>query len=239
MGASYFQFKQFRVEQSKAAMKVCTDACLFGAWIANTLRNTLIQRALDIGTGTGLLALQLAQVHPKAVIDGVELNEQAAAQAAENFSNSQWAEQLHIHQADIRSFTAAAAYDLMLCNPPFFTKSLQSPAAAVNLARHEDELSLATLFSIATDLLTPDGRFALLLPYERTKEMLQEARVQGFHPTHLVSVKHSPAHAPFRVMAMFAQTEITAAATADMVIKNGDTYTVEFQDLLRPYYLYL
>lgn len=238
MGASYFQFKQFRVEQSGAAMKVCTDACLFGAWVANKLRNTSIERVLDIGTGTGLLALQLAQAQPEAFVDAVELNQAAGEQAAENFRNAPWAERLHVHHADIRAYAADTAYDLILCNPPFFSKSLRSPTEAVNLVRHEDELTLETLFSLVKNLLTPYGIFALLLPYERTEELLEQASLQGFHPTHLVAVKHSTAHAAFRVMAMFSKTGKTLAPT-EIIIKDADTYTNEFQELLRPYYLYL
>jgi tRNA1Val (adenine37-N6)-methyltransferase len=138
LGNSYFQFKQFTVHQGDCAMKVTTDACIQGAW-------TPVQkdevRILDIGAGTGLLSLMLAQKAPNAIVDAVELNEQAATQAGQNFAGSPWADRLNVICSDIQGYRATHKYDLIISNPPFFNNSLKGPEASRNNARHTTALT--------------------------------------------------------------------------------------------------
>ena len=126
MSNSFFKFKEFTVHQDKTAMKVCTDACLFGAWAAKQIEIFDLKNILDIGTGTGLLALMLAQ-SSRAKIDAVEINELAAEQAAANFCNSPWNSQLYVHQKSINRFTQEQnkPYDFIISNPPFFENQLK------------------------------------------------------------------------------------------------------------------
>jgi tRNA1Val (adenine37-N6)-methyltransferase len=145
MANSYFDFKQFRIEQGNCGMKVSTDACIQGAW---TPVPHGACRILDAGAGTGLLSLMLAQRAPEVMIDALEIDEAAAIQAGENISASAFADRIHIHHQDVRSFQPEDQYDLIICNPPFFINSLNSPEAARNLARHNHTLQQKDLLDL-------------------------------------------------------------------------------------------
>jgi tRNA1Val (adenine37-N6)-methyltransferase len=174
MGTHTFQFKQFTLSQDRCAMKVGTDAVLLGAWV----HAVGASRILDVGTGTGVVALMLAQrttapfshstptslsMSTPAAIDALELDSAAAVQASENSQKSPWAERIHVYATDARRWNAPA-YDLIVSNPPFFRQSLKAPTANRSQARHDDTLSWEELAELATRLLTPEGRFALILP---------------------------------------------------------------------------
>lgn len=237
MPNTFFKFKQFTVEQGKAAMKICTDACLFGAWIANKYQHKNIQTVLDIGTGTGLLSLMFAQ-KKKVSIDAVEIDEQAALQAKENFSNASFGNAIHLHQCDIQNFKSNTRYDLIISNPPFFEQHLKSQNHGRNLALHSEQLSLATLISCIQHLLAKDGQFALLLPYYRLQEAITVANSAGFFLQEQVLVKQTEQHDYFRAILLFGTTEINSIQSA-ITIKNNNVYSSEFTMLLKDYYLYL
>src|SRR6185369_1848613 len=121
MSNSYFQFKQFTIHQDRCAMKVTTDACLFGAWVAEKVKSqkSKIKNLLDIGTGTGLLSLMYSQKNSNCTIDAIEINEEAYEQAKENVAASPFAEQVHVMKGDVRTFLLDKKYDLIISNPPF------------------------------------------------------------------------------------------------------------------------
>jgi len=160
MGTSTFQFKQFTIRQDRCAMKVGTDAVLLGAWV----RTATASRVLDVGTGTGLVALMLAQ-RSTATIDALEIDADAAQQARENVLDSPWNNRVRIVAADARTWSEAP-YDLIVSNPPFFRQSLKAPSPNRSLARHDDTLTWEQLVDLAGRQLTSDGRFALILPIE-------------------------------------------------------------------------
>ncbi|MDP4263910.1 MAG: methyltransferase, partial [Bacteroidota bacterium] len=137
MANNYFQFKQFIIHQDRCAMKVTTDACLFGAWAAKRIRNSgdRTLNMLDIGTGTGLLSLMIAQ-QCDALIDAIEIDKVAAGQAEENVTSSPWKEKIRITQGDIKYFakSSSSRYDIVICNPPFYENELVSPSHEKNIA---------------------------------------------------------------------------------------------------------
>jgi tRNA1Val (adenine37-N6)-methyltransferase len=237
----YFQFKEFTVYQDACAMKVCTDSCLFGAWVASVLRQQRppVQQILDIGTGTGLLALMLAQQVP-AAIDAVEIDEAAAQQAAANFSAAPWSSRLKVLHSAIQELakTTARQYDFIIINPPFFENDLQSGQGNRNLALHSKALKLTELIEAIQQLLKPDGYFAILLPFSRCTYFKTEAEKSGFYPNRELRVKQTTGHDFFRSMLLFSR-QTSAIDPEDMAIKQGADYTNGFRELLAPYYLML
>jgi tRNA1Val (adenine37-N6)-methyltransferase len=173
---SVFHFQQFSVRQQDAAMKVCTDATLFGA-MAPVAGG---EKVLGIGTGTGLLALILAQMGVASVV-AVELDSAACREAAFNFRRSPWNERLIPVQADIRRYAknTAGEYDLIICNPPFFQAHSRSPDAARRLARHDDSLPRRDLLAVVNRLLAADGLFHLLLPVHAVESFVALADAAG------------------------------------------------------------
>ncbi len=239
MPNNYFRFKQFTVHQDKCAMKVCTDACLFGAFTANRLPVT-VHRCLDIGSGTGLLSLMLAQNLPDTIIDAVEIDEAAAQQAKENFKASLWKERLKSHHTSIQSFADAAnrKYDVIISNPPFYESDLKSNDAKRNLALHNSGLKLQELISIADKLLDDDGSFFVLLPYNRTKDL--DVLIEGkFYAKEKVYIRQTATHNYFRSM-FWLSKQIHTTTQSEIIIMNKDrSYTNEFAVLLKDYYLHL
>ncbi len=175
---SFFHFQQFSVRQAQTAMKVCTDATLFGAMtpVAGG------ERALDIGTGTGLLALILAQSGTASVV-GVELDPAAAEEADFNFRQSPWRERLTALRVDVRDYAAKAKerFDLVVCNPPFFQNHSKSSDAARQQARHDDNLPRQDLLAAVDRLLTSEGLFHLLLPTHAVDSFLDMAGARGLY----------------------------------------------------------
>jgi tRNA1Val (adenine37-N6)-methyltransferase len=237
MSNTYFQFRQFIVHQEKAAMKVCTDACLFGAWVADHILQQKIKPApiLDIGAGTGLLSLMLAQ-STTAAIDAIELDEQAAEQARDNFEASPWHERLQILQGDARLIHLGKKYSFIISNPPFFGNDLKSPDLQKNLALHSSELSLTELLSIIQKQLSTDGKFAVLLPWHRKNEFIQLAGKENFFPAEVMDVKQTATHACFRTMLLFSRNE-SLVKNDELIIREDTIYSVAFSYLLKDYYL--
>ncbi len=240
MPNNYFQFKQFTVQQENCAMKVCTDACLFGAWAAENIK-LKTENILDIGTGTGLLSLMLVQKNPAAKITAIEIDKPAAMQAAANFNASLWKEQLQVFNTSIQFFNQSTNqhYDFIICNPPFFENDLKSVNKECNLALHSEALSLKELLLSIGLNLKDDGSFAVLLPFHRTKYFEALAASKGFYCAERVVVKQTPKHNYFRSMLHFTRTE-TAMVEKEIIIKNeSNIYTPAFTDLLKDYYLNL
>lgn len=175
---STFRFQQFSVLQQHSGMKICTDAVLFGAMAPVNPGD----RVLDIGTGTGVLALMAAQLGA-AEITAVELTEEAFKEASINFSNSRWAKNLEAVHQDIQSFalTAVRQYDLIIGNPPFFENHLKTADALRNTARHADQLPFADLIGIAGQLLAPQGLFYVLVPAHAVATFSARAFATGFY----------------------------------------------------------
>ena len=235
MPNSWFQFKQFRVQQDKCAMKVCTDACLFGSQLPV---DASVKTVLDIGTGTGLLSLMYAQINSNAAIDAVELDVAAAAQAAENVQASPWSNRIKVYQTSIQEYKPQHQYDLIISNPPFFENDLQSEDTQRNLALHSTALTLEELFKISQQLLNKGGQLCLLLPHHRTTAAIKLGTEIGIHCIQQTTVHQTTKHAAFRSMLHFA-TQASTKKEMTIYIKDDQDYTNTFIDLLKPFYLYL
>lgn len=238
MANNYFRFKQFTVYQEKCSMKVCTDSCLFGAWLVNYIHSTeaRLNHVLDIGSGSGLLSLMIAQ-NTTAKIDAVEIEPDAAKQTLENFSNSPWGEKLVMHNLDINNFSAENKFDLILCNPPFYKKSLRSANIGRNLALHDTGLSLEALINFTTYRLSEDGISAVLIPYSRTIEFENIVGKHHLFIKHRCFVKQTEKHTFFRSMFILSNKFQQIIGKEEITIKENGGYSPPFINLLKEYYL--
>ena len=235
---NYFQFKQFTIHQDKCAMKVCTDACLFGAFVATTFENKPLFNILDIGAGTGLLSLMLAQKTSTA-IDAVEIEADAYEQAEENILQSPWKEKINIFNAGIADFYPDHKYNLIISNPPFFEDDLPSTDKKKNAAKHNTTLTLQELLNNIDRLLNEAGNFAVLLPHHRVDYFIEKSEAKGFYLSNKLLVKQTTTHRFFRGLLIFSRKE-SNIITAEISIKNAaGIYTGEFINLLKDYYLNL
>lgn len=239
MPNNYFQFKQFTVHQDRCIMKVCTDACLFGAYVADRFQKASQRlRVLDIGAGTGLLSLMLAQKNATATIDAVEIDKQSAEQAKENFKNAPWKDRLHIYHQPIQEFRINT-YDLVISNPPFYENDLKSTNDRRNVALHSANLGLDDLLDVIKRHLSAHGKFAVLLPYHRSANFINHALLKDYHLQEEISVKQTSKHPYFRSMLLFGKEKMQVRH-ADICIKEKDEkYSAEFIELLKDYYLNL
>ena len=224
-------------------MKVTTDACLFGAWVAEEVRSQGpgVRSSLDIGTGTGLLALMLAQKNPEANILAIEIDKDAAEQATNNIDSSLWKDQVDLLEADVKDFSFPEKFDLIISNPPFYEKELRSDTDKKNIAHHSENLTLKELLVIIKDHLTKTGSFFLLLPYKRNEEIKKLFKDQQLHITKMILVRQSVKHDYFRVFIKGSlnteekETEFDELSISD----EQQQYTNEFVRLLKDYYLHL
>ena len=238
MANTYFQFKQFTIQQDKCAMKVTTDGCLFGAFISQWPGKGKI---LDIGTGTGLLALMMAR-QAESFIDAIEIDKDAFEQAAENIAASPWTDRIKVIHTDAREFIAENKYDTIVSNPPFYEKELKGDDAKRNLAHHNEGLLFPELLEIIKKNLAPDGTFFLLLPFKRNDEIKQLLAANDVVIRKMVFVRQSVNHTYFRIMlaGKFNNAEPTETIIDEMAIKDKDgSYTPAFTFLLKDYYLHL
>lgn len=168
-----FKFKNFNIKQDKCAMKVGTDGVLLGSWAQGG------ERILDIGTGTGLIALMMKQRYPTASIDAIDIDSDAYNQAIENVKLNHYESSIHVYNSSLQNFHPESHYDAIICNPPFFINSLKSPDNKKNIARHTETLSYADLFQNVKRLLREDGIFSAIIPKENIEPFLTESYISG------------------------------------------------------------
>jgi tRNA1Val (adenine37-N6)-methyltransferase len=243
MPNTYFQFKKFTIFQDKCAMKVTTDACLFGAWAAEKALNTgsVARSMLDIGTGTGLLSLMMAQ-KTAGQIDAIEIDKDSYEQANSNIAASPWQERINIYHADAKQYSFSHKYNVIISNPPFYENELKSGDTKKNIAHHNEGLVLQELCSIMKTQLMANGSFYLLLPYKRNQEIRKWFTETGLHILEMVFVKQTPKHSYFRIMIRGClRTENQKETAIDEISITDETglYTPAFTSLLKDYYLNL
>jgi len=229
---STFHFQQFSVLQKHSGMKICTDAVLFGAMAPVNPGD----RVLDIGTGTGVLALMTAQLAATKVT-AVELTQEAFQEADINFNNSPWVDRLEAVHQDIQSFalTANRQYDLIISNPPFFENHLKTVDTLRNSARHTDQLPFADLIGIAEQLLSPQGLFYLLLPAHAVAKFSAQALAAGFYlinQTDFRGYTHNEAKVSAltfsRTAAVFTARLLTIYASHNVYSQDSERYLADF-----------
>jgi tRNA1Val (adenine37-N6)-methyltransferase len=232
MANTLFAFKQFTIHQDQTAMKVTTDACILGAY-------TDVQEAkhiLDIGTGTGLLALMLAQ-KSDAKIDAVEIDENAYNQAVANVNQSIFKDNISVHNTSIQGFIPEKSYDLIISNPPFFQNHLKSETQSRNNSLHTDTLSFEDLLSSVLRLLSFNGTFVVLLSAYESSVFEQLAVSQELYPQKKLTIHHRKGSKILRIITTFGRIK-KEMSNEELIIKNPDeSYTIDFQGLLKDYYL--
>jgi tRNA1Val (adenine37-N6)-methyltransferase len=235
MANSWFQFQQFRVQQDRCAMKISTDAVLLGS----LAQCPSPKQILDIGTGTGVIALMLAQRFPEAQVTALEIDPEAAAQAAENFKESPFADRLQLIPTALQDFSADASFDLIVSNPPYFPNHLKSIDHKRNLALHTDGLPFETLLSQACQLLAPSGQFWVILPPRQMGDFCKLAEQVLLFPNSKIQIRDTASKPTHREIVSFLKTkEFPSISTRVCSLKNEDgTYTKDYQQLIAGFLL--
>ncbi len=236
MSNTYFAFKQFTIFHDKCAMKVGTDGVLLGAWANVTNAN----RILDAGTGTGLIAIMLAQ-RSEAVIDAVEIDENACRQAAENVASCPWKERIRVHCDSFQHYAGVTPvhYDAIVSNPPFFSNSLKPPVKSRSLARHNEHLNYESLLFFASRLLAEEGRLVIIVPAGEIERVTDLAYFHNLFPSARLKVRPVSGKAYSRCLAEFTRNRNQICTDKELVIKQKDTgqYTDDYIALTSAYYL--
>jgi tRNA1Val (adenine37-N6)-methyltransferase len=217
-------------------MKVGTDGVLLGAWAGEGTPSAI----LDVGTGTGLIALMLAQRFPEALVHAVEADGAAARQALENVLSSPWPERIRVFHSLFQEFQApgSSRYDLIVSNPPFFRKSLNPPARQRSIARHDSLLPWEELITKAAYLLSDDGSFQLILPFPESELFVQLSLSEGLYCNRAVKVFSVPGKLPQRILLSFSRIKKDVEEGALIIEKYGrHGYSEEYRTLTAPFYL--
>lgn len=230
-----FRFIEFDVDDGGCGMKISSDAVLFGAWFFAHIKAGEI---LDVGTGSGVLALMAAQNCTVARITGVELDAAACDAARRNFAASPWAERMTAVNADINEYHPPRIPDAIICNPPYFTEGLRSVSASRATARHCDTLDYATLMAYAAENLCGEGHLGLISPAEYEDEIIYNATLRRMSLSRLCRVRTTSSKNPSRILWDFAMYGCRASVD-EIIIKESYTYTSEYLSLVKPYYRWL
>lgn len=231
-----FQFKQFTVHQDRCAMKIGTDGVLLGAW---TSINHQPQSILDLGAGTGVIALQMAQRSDAPTIDAVEIDADAYEQCAENFENSPWGDRLFCYHASAQEFAMEIdeKYDLIVSNPPFFSEDVKSPDEARNTARFADALPFEHLLACVAHLLSEQGTFSTIIPKSEEDRFLHIANENGLHVHRKCDVQGRPQAKVKRVLFEFGK-QIKNPIESQLILElDRHVYSEEFKKLTAAFYL--
>lgn len=235
MANSYFQFKRFTVCQQHCAMKVGTDGTLLGAWAAAPQAPG---RILDIGTGTGLIALMMAQRFPKALVTAIDIDEMAVSQAAENVAASPFADRISVVAADVQTFRTAEKFDSIVCNPPFFEDSLTCPDPQRTEARHTVTLGYRQLMESVFRLLKDDGLFSVIIPTDCRARLESEAHLRGFFISRVCSIQTTPRKAPKRYMIEMTKQPVNEVDTTNGVLESSPQIRSDwYHELTKEFYI--
>ena len=235
MANDYFKFKHFIVHQQRCAMKVGTDGTLLGAW-ANAPENAC--RILDIGTGTGLIALMMAQRFPKANVLGIDIDPEAVAQATENVLNSPFSERIVVRHVDITQFEDSDGFEAIVCNPPYFENALTCPDVQRTTARHMVNLSYKALIQSVCKLLKRDGFFSVVIPSDCRQELESCARLEGLFPSRICKVRTTPKKEPKRQLIEFGKLAVNKLNISEEILESSlNVRSIWYQQLTNDFYI--
>lgn len=238
MANKFFKFKQFTVFHDRCAMKVGTDGVLLGAW-ANFDN---CQSVLDVGTGSGLIALMAAQRNLFANIMAIEIDAQATLQAKENIKNSPFREKIEVLGISFRDFASSTTqkFDVIVSNPPFFVDSLPSPDSKRTDARHADSLSVSELFELSRKLLNETGKLSVIYPFSERVNIISVAEKENYYLSRETIVFPTPSALPKRILMEFSVKRTGEIDRSELTIEEKrHVYTPEFCQLTKDFYLYL
>ncbi|WP_138432871.1 tRNA1(Val) (adenine(37)-N6)-methyltransferase [Winogradskyella algicola] len=231
-----FKFKQFTVKQDRCAMKIGTDGVLLGAW-TSVKHNPF--SVLDIGSGTGILSLMIAQRSHAEQIEAIEIDDDAYEQCSENFENSPWNDRLFCYHASLLEFVEEVedAFDLIICNPPFYSEDYKTENKSRDLARFNDSMPFKHIIYAVAHLLTEDGLFSIVIPRKEEKDFIALANTIGLFPVRILHVKGNPDADVKRSLIEFSYTE-KETETSELIIENErHNYTKDYINLTKDFYL--
>jgi len=232
-----FQFKQFSIQQDRCAMKVGTDGVLLGAWCPVDHKPFSI---LDIGTGTGVIALMLAQRSMAEQIDAIEIDEEAYEQAVDNFEHSSWSDRLFCFHAGLDEFMEEPEdeYDLIVSNPPFYSEDFKTPNEQRDLARFQDAMPFEDLVEAAALLLSENGVFAVIIPFKEEARFIDLCATFELFPVRVTRVKGTPDTPIIRSLLAFKRYELSTLTADELVIETArHHYTEDYIALTQDFYL--
>ncbi|PRD49092.1 tRNA1(Val) (adenine(37)-N6)-methyltransferase [Sphingobacterium haloxyli] len=231
---SIFRFKQFEIDQGNCAMKINTDGVLLGG----STCFPEAERILDIGTGTGVIALMLAQSHPRARVDAVEIDENAYGQAKINFQVSDFSDRLQVFRGSFIDMKPAGCYDLIVSNPPFYTNSLHNPDARKRLAKHTDILFFKRLLSFVSHYLTNKGQFRLIIPATLADEEIAPILSDyQLHVQHEMRISSFAGELPMRKIWGIGKKAVPLKVHDFAIYAEKGTYSAQYSALVKPYFL--
>lgn len=231
-----FKFKQFVVNQDKSAMKVGTDGVLLGAWtsLANHPKSIL-----DIGAGTGVIALQMAQRSNAELIDAIELVEDAYVQCVDNFEQSDWADRLFCYHAGLDEFVDEMddTYDLIVSNPPFYDEDVPSGNSSRDIARQNQSLPFEELIEGVAKLLENEGLFSVIIPFKSEETFIKIAKDNGLYPSRITRVRGTSSSDLKRSLMQFGFHLETPKVNELVIEESRHQYTQDYIELTKDFYL--
>ena len=243
MASLPFKFKEFSVSQDKCAMKIGTDSVLLGAW--TSLKNNPFS-VLDIGAGTGVLSLMIAQRSRAQNIEAIEIDADAFEQCSENFENSSWSDRLFCYHASLLEFVEDLSaeeagvedkFDLIICNPPFYSEDYKTDNEARDLARFNDAMPFEHLIFAVINLLSEDGVFSVVIPYKEETNFVDLASKSGLFPKRILRVKGNPDTEIKRSLLEFSFKD-SKIESSKLIIETGrHQYTEDYINLTKDFYL--
>jgi len=233
---SVFRFKYFDVKQEKNPLKVGTDSMLLGAFIEASGYN----HALDLGSGTGVLSLMIAQKNPTILIDAIEINEDGSQECRENFALSPWSERLIAFQGDYFAFQFERTYDLIISNPPYFLNDLQSDNDDLSLAKHSEKESVYRLFELVNSILSKDGNLWIIIPYLSFGFFSEMAAQNELYPNKLIHIHAKSSKPNKRIIICFDRIKGGDVDEREFIIRDDNNeYSTEYQKLTKDFHLNL